>query len=180
MAANVEAISQLMAEEGVKALISKEPVIATADKGYNATFQDSNYQSGDTINIRIDDQPGMPSQSNVIDVDPIVQSEIPATVLQYNKGVSWGAVEQALRLGGMDRLKERVLRPHAENMAVQAAIICYAELGTCMNFFGTPDWKPKTAAEWGQGQAIVNDQLAMSEGLHLAMSSQSYSESYGQ
>jgi hypothetical protein len=89
-------------------------------------------------------------------------------------------VEQALRLGGMERLRERVLRPHAENMAVQAAIICYEELGTCMNFFGTPDWKPKTAAEWGQGQAVLNDQLAMGEGLHLAMSSQSYAESYGQ
>src|SRR3972149_6966271 len=107
MALNVEAVSNLLAEEGVKALISKEPVIATADKGYNATFKDSSYQSGDTINIRIEDQPGMPSQTNVIDVDPIVQSEIPATVLQYNKGVSFGAVEQAMRLGGMDRLKER-------------------------------------------------------------------------
>ena len=176
---NIEIISNLVAEAGVDALISVEPVIPTMDKGLSATYKNKQFQSGDTIDIRIEDQPQMPVQSNVIQIDPVQQLEIPATVLQYNDGLLLGGIEEAYNLGGKDMVEERIARPRMKNMAVQAAILCYNELATCPNFFGTAGTALKTSADWGPGQAVLNDQLAMDSGLYCAMSNQSMNETAG-
>ena len=176
---NIDVVSQLIAEDGVDALISTEPVLAIADKGLSATYKDKTFQSGDTIHIRVEDQPKMPAQSNVMQVDPIVQGEIPVTVLQYNDGVPIAGIEQEYFLGGEERIRERISRPRMKNMAVQASILCYNELGTSMNFFGTPGTPLKTAEDWGFGQALLNDQLAMDDGLYAIMSNRSMAETSG-
>lgn len=176
---NIEIISNLVAEAGVDALISSEPVLPTMDKGLSATYKNKQFQSGDTIDIRIEDQPQMPTQSNVIQIDPVQQLEIPATVLQYNDGLLLGGIEEAYNLGGKDLVEERIAKPRMKNMAVQAAILCYNELATCPNFFGTAGTALKTSADWGLGQAILNDQLAMDTGLYCAMSNQSMNETAG-
>lgn len=172
-------ISTLCAEDGVDALVSTEPVIATADKGLSATYEQKTFQSGDTIEIRIEDQPMMPTQSNVIQLDPIQQQKISATVLQYNDGVSIGALQYDYYLGGKERLSDRIFKPRMKNMAVQAAILCYNELALAPNFFGTVGTAPKTASDWAVGQALLNDQLAMDEGLYAAMSNQTMAETAG-
>jgi hypothetical protein len=172
-------ISTLCAEDGVDALVSTEPVIPTADKGLSATYEQKTFQSGDTIEIRIEDQPMMPSQSNVIQLDPIQQQKISATVLQYNDGVSIGALQYDYYLGGKERLSDRIFKPRMKNMAVQAAVLCYNELALAPNYFGTAGTAPKTAADWAVGQALLNDQLAMNTGLYAAMSNQTMAETAG-
>jgi coat protein Gp5 len=176
---NVIAVSNLLAEMAVEALISNEPVLPTAYKGDAETFENREFQSGETIDIRVADQPMMPKQSNVIQIDPIINSTIPVTVLQYNDGMQLSAVMQQYAIGGKERLREEVGKPRGKNMAVEAAILCYNELGMAMNFFGTAGAALKTASDWSQGQAILNDQLAMDEGLYAAMSNQSMSETSG-
>lgn len=172
-------ISTLCAEDGVDALVSTEPVIAIMDKGLSATYEQKEFQSGDTIEIRIEDQPMMPTQSNVIQLDPIQQQKISATVLQYNDGVSIGGLQQEYYLGGKERVSERIFKPRMKNMAVQAAVLCYNELATAVNYFGTAGTAPKTAADWAVGQALLNDQLAMDEGLYAIMSNQTMAETAG-
>lgn len=172
-------ISTLCAEDGVDALVSTEPVIAIMDKGLSATYEQKNFQSGHTIEIFIEDQPMMPTQSNVIQMDPIQQQKISATVLQYNDGVSIGGVQQEYYLGGKDRVSDRIFKPRMKNMAVQAAVLCYNELATASNYFGTAGTAPKTAADWAVGQALLNDQLAMDDGLYAIMSNQTMAETAG-
>jgi hypothetical protein len=176
---NLEIISTLVAERGVDALVSTEPVIATMDKGLSATYRQKTFQSGDTIKIRIEDQPQMPVQSNIIQIDPVQQLEIDATVLQYNDGLELGGVEELYNLGGKELVDERIAKPRMKNLAVQAAILCYNELATAPNFFGTAGTALKTSADWGAGQALLNDQLAMDTGLYCAMSNQSMNETAG-
>lgn len=176
---NVEIISSLVAEEGVNALISVEPVIPIMDKGLTATYTQQTFQSGSTIKIRIEDQPMMPVQSNVIQLDPVVQQEIDVTVLQYNDGLLLGSLEEAYNLGGADMVKKRIIRPRMKNMAVKAATLCYEELATCSNYWGTAGTAPKTALDWGGAQALLNDQLAMDEGLYAIMSNQTMNETSG-
>lgn len=178
MAANIDIISTLVAERGVDALISTEPVLACMDKGYGKVYQDGTYQSGDTIFIRREDQPQMPAQSNVIQLDPIVQREIPATVLIYNDGVQMGSVEQMYNLGGNDMVDKRIIKPRMKNMAVQAAVLCYNELATASNFFGTPGTDLTTSATFGAGAAILLDQLANGD-LYAMVSNQTMNAAAG-
>jgi hypothetical protein len=176
---NIEIISNLVAEAGVDALISEEVVIPTMDKGLSATYKNQQFQSGDTIDIRIEDQPMMPAQSNVIQLDPVQQLEIPATVLQYNDGLLLGGIEEAYNLGGEEMVRERIAQPRMRNMAVKASILCYEELATCPNFFGTAGTALKTSTDWGLGTAILTNQLAGSTGLYCAMSPDSMNETAG-
>lgn len=176
---NVEIISNLVAERGVDALISVEPVIPTMDKSLSATYKQKQFNSGDTIDIRIEDQPMMPTQSNVIQIDPVQQLEVPATVLQYNDGMLLGGIEELYNLGGKDLVDKRIAKPRMRNMAVQASILCYNELATCPNFFGTAGTALKTSTDWGLGQSLLNDQLAMDTGLYCAMSNASMNETAG-
>jgi hypothetical protein len=76
-------------------------------------------------------------------------------------------------------VNERIFKPSMKNMAVQAAILCYNELCTAPNYFGTAGTAPKTAADWAVGQALLNDQLAMDEGLYAIMSNQTMAETAG-
>jgi hypothetical protein len=176
---DVNVISNLVAEVGVDALISVEPVIATMDKSRTATYTQKTFQSGDTIRIRLEDQPQEPTQSNVIQLDPVVQSEISVTVLQYNDGMLLGSIEELYNLGGKDLVEKRIAKPRMENLAVKAASLSYFELATCSNFFGTAGTALRTSADWGAGQAVLNDQLANDTGLYAAMSNQSMNETAG-
>jgi P22 coat protein - gene protein 5 len=173
---NIIAISNLLAKNAVEALISTEPVLPTAYKGDAQTYENRDFQSGETIDIRVADQPMMPAQDNVIQIDPIINSTIPVTVLQYNDGMQISGVAQEYAIGGMKRIEEEIGRPRGKNLAVKASILCYEQLGTAMNFVGTPGAAMKTAADWGLAQAALNDQLAMNEGLYVAMSNQSMAE----
>lgn len=176
---NIDVISDLVAEEGVDALISVEPIIAIMEKGLSATYDNGTYQSGSTIKIRIEDQPMMPTLGNVMQVDPVQQGEISATAFQYNDGILLGTLEELYNLGGKELVSKRILRPRMKNMAVQGAILAYNEICTFPNFFGTPGTAVKTSQDWGLGQAILNDQLANDEGLYAIMSNQSMNETAG-
>jgi hypothetical protein len=169
MALDIVEISTLCAEQGVNALISTEPIIPIMDKGLSATYTQGKYETGSTIEIRLEDQPLMPTQSNVMRLDPVVQGKISATVLQYNDGISLGGLQQEYDLGGNARLKTRVFKPRMETMAVKASVLCYEEIATCPNYFGTAGTDLTTAAHWGAGAAVLRDQLATS-GLYAIMS----------
>jgi hypothetical protein len=176
---NILAVSSLLAEKSVEALISTEPVLPTAYKGDAQTFENREFQSGETIDIRIADQPQLPVQSNVIQIDPIINQTFPATVLQYNDGMQISGIAQQYALGGMKRIEEEIAKPRGETLAVKASILCYEQLGMAMNIFGTAGAELKTAADWGQGQAILNDQLANNTGLYCGMSNQSMAATAG-
>ncbi len=176
---NIIAISNLLAKKAVEALISTEPVLPTAYKGDAQTFENRDFQSGETIDVRRADQPMMPIQSNVIQIDPIINSTFPVTVLQYNDGMQISGVAQQYAIGGMDRVTEEIAKPRGRNLAVKASILCYEALGMSMNFVGTPGSPLKTAADFGLVQASLNDQLAMNDGLYCALSNQSMSEVAG-
>jgi hypothetical protein len=176
---DITAISNLVAEMGVEALSSTEPVLPIMDKGLSATYENGNFESGSTINIRVEDQAMMPKQDSVIQLDPVNQGLIPVTVLQYNNGIALGGVEQEYNIGGLPRCRERLFKTRMETLAVQASILCYNELATAPNFFGTAGAALKTAADWGVGQALLNDQLALNTGLYAIMSNQSMAETAG-
>jgi hypothetical protein len=175
---NIIAVSNLLAQNAVDALISTEPILPTCYKGDAQTFENREFQSGETINIRVADQPMMPIQSNVIQLDPVINQVIPATVLQYNDGMRLSGIAQQYAIGGMSRVEEEIGRPRGKNMAVKAAQIAYEALGSSMNFFGTPGSSPKTATDWGVAKALMNNQLAM-DGLYVAMSPDTMAEVAG-
>lgn len=160
---NIADVSQLVAEQGVEALIaSPDPIIRLMYKGYAAELGMKTYQSGDTIRIRIEDQPAMPLQQTTMVIDPIVQSEISATVLNWTTGWNVNTAFETLSIGGPDLLRERVTMPRTKNMAVQAALIAYNQLLTCPGFIGTPGTALKTATDFGTARAALKNQLAMS------------------
>jgi hypothetical protein len=171
MALDIVEISTLCAEDGVDALISTEPIIPIMDKDLSATYTNGHFESGSTIEIRLEDQPLMPTQSNVMRLDPVVQGKISATVLQYNDGCSLGGVEYEYDLGGKERVSKRIFKPRMKTMAVQASVLCYNEIATCPNYFGTAGTDLTTGALWGQGAAVLRDQLA-NDGLYAIMSNQ--------
>jgi hypothetical protein len=173
------AVTDLVAEAGVDALISEEPVLQIMDKGIAKEYEQRKYQTGDTVSIRIEDQPRMPKQQATINLDPIIQDKIDVTVLQWNDGFNLTAIEEDLQLGGEARVRERILNPRLKNMAVQSALIAYEELVTCPGFFGTPGTVPKTATDWALAQAALKDQLAGNSGLFAIMSNQTMAETAG-
>lgn len=165
----VAAISQIMCKKGVKALISTEPIIALMDKSYNAEYEQKTYQTGDTINIRIEDQPMTPSQSNVIQIDPVIQTQFTATVLQYNDGYELSGLFELYSLGGEKLVAERVGEPRMRNMAVTSAVNCYNTIAMAMNFVGTAGTPLVNASDFGKARAVLMNQLAESD-LFCAMS----------
>ena len=170
MALNVATITDLVAKNGVEALISVDAVIPVMDKEIAREYEQRNYQTGATVNVRIENQPAMPQQSSVAIFDPIVQGQISVTVLQWMNAIMMGGVEEAYYYGGEERVKTRILKPYSETMATQAAIICYNELVTCPGFVGTPGTGLKTATDFGLGRAALNEQLANNSGLYCFMS----------
>src|SRR5574342_389736 len=177
--ADIVQVTDLVAESGVDALISEEPVLQILDKGIAKEYEQRKYQTGDTVSIRIEDQPKMPKQSNVIELDPIVQGKIDVTVLQWNDGFNLTAIEEDLMLGGKERVRERILNPRLKNMAVQSALVAYEELVTAPNFVGTAGTVPKTATDWALAKAALKDQLAGNSGLFAIMSNQTMAETAG-
>lgn len=171
MALDIVEISTLCAEDGVDALISTEPVIPIMDKSLSATYTGGKFQSGSTIEVRIEDQPLMPTQSNVMRLDPVSQGKISATALQYNDGISLGGVEEAYDLGGKELCSKRIFKPRMETMAIQGSVLCYNEIATCPNYFGTAGTDLTTGALWGAGAAVLRDQLAYTS-LYAIMSNQ--------
>jgi hypothetical protein len=177
--ADTVVITELVAEAGVDALISEEPVLQILDKGIAKEYEQRRYQTGETVSIRLEDQPLMPKQSAVIQLDPIVQGKVDVTVLQWNDGYNLTSIEEDLQLGGAERVRERILNPRLKNMAVQSALIAYEELVTCPGFFGTPGVVPKTATDWSLAQAALKDQLSGNSGLFAIMSNQTMAETSG-
>ena len=167
----VAEVSQLVAEQGVEALIaSPDPILNLMYKGYNKDFDNAKYQSGSTIYIRIEDQPAMPLQQTEMVIDPIVQSEISATVLNWTTGWNLNTAFEALSIGGPARLRERVTKPRGKQMAVQAATICYNQLFTCPGFISSyaAGTAFKTGNDFGNARAALKNQQAHS-GLCSAM-----------
>lgn len=167
----VAEVSQLVCEQGVEALIaSPDPILNLMYKGYNKDFDNAKYQSGSTIYIRIEDQPAMPLQQTEMVIDPIVQSEISATVLNYTTGWNLNTAFEALSMGGPARLRERVTKPRGKQMAVQAATICYNQLFTCPGFISSyaAGTAFKTGTDFGFARAALKNQQAHS-GLCSAM-----------
>ncbi|HEY8994268.1 MAG TPA: P22 phage major capsid protein family protein [Lacunisphaera sp.] len=177
--ADVAVYTDLVAQTGVDALISEEPVLQIMDKSIAKEYEQKKYQTGDTVRIRIEDQPKMPTQSNVLNLDPIVQSQIDVTVLQWNTGFEMSGLEEAYYLGGEERVKSKILIPRLKTMATQAAVLCYDELCTCPGFFGTPGTAPKSATDWGYGQAALDDQLAGGTGYYAIMDNLTMVETAG-
>lgn len=169
MADQIAAISQIMCKKGVKALISTEPIIALMDKSYNAEYEQRTYQTGDTINIRIEDQPMTPAQSNVIQIDPVIQTQFSSTVLQYNDGYELSGLFELYSLGGEKLVAERVGEPRMKNMAVTSAVNCYTTIAMAMNFVGTAGTPLVNATDFGKARAILMNQLAQDD-LFCAMS----------
>ncbi len=176
---NVAAVSQLVAEVSVEPLMfPNDPITKLMYKGYGSEFAKDNYQTGDTLEIKIDDQPAMPIQQTTQVIDPIVQQKISATVLNWTTGWNINTAFEALNIGGKDKLRE-VLKPRTMNMATQAALICYQELLTCPGFIGVPGVAFKTAADFGKARAALKDQLAM-QGLYAVMTPDSMAEVSGE
>jgi hypothetical protein len=175
---NIAAVSQLVAEVGVEPLMfPNDPITKLMNKSYAAEFGMKTYQTGDTLRIRIEDQPAMPVQQTTQVIDPIVQQEISATVLNWTTGWNINTAFESLNLGGKDKLRE-TLKPRTMNMATQAALICYQELLTCPGFIGTPGTAFKTATDFGKARAALKDQLAM-QGLYAIMTPDSMGDIAG-
>jgi hypothetical protein len=158
---NLAVVTQKVAEVSVEPLLaSTDPILRLMDKGYSEEVQSRNYKSGDTIRIRIDDQPAMPVQQVQMVIDPIVQDEISATVLNYTTGWNVNTAWEALSLGE-DKLR-RYLKDRGKVMAAKAAQICYAELARCPGFIVGPGVGTaiKTSQDFGYGRAALRNQLA--------------------
>lgn len=175
---NIAQTSQLVAEVSVEPLMfPNDPITKLMYKGYGSEFAKENYQTGDTLDIKIDDQPAMPVQQTTQVIDPIVQTKISATVLNWTTGWNINTAFESLSIGGKDKLRE-VLKPRTMNMATQAALICYQELLTCPGFIGTPGTAFKTATDFGRARAALKDQLAM-QGLYAIMTPDSMGDIAG-
>lgn len=158
---NVAQVSQLVSELAVEPLIAaSDPILKLMETSYSDEFGMKTYQTGATLDIKIEDQPAMPLQQTTMVVDPIVEQKISATVLNWTTGWNVDSAFEDLSLGGKDRLR-RILAPRTKNMATQAALISYAQLLTCPGFIGTPGTAFKTAADFGVARAALKNQLAM-------------------
>jgi hypothetical protein len=182
---DVLTISTIVAETGVDALISVDPIIPIMDKSVAKDYEQKTYQTGDTVYIRLEDQPALPRQSADIALDPITQDQIAVQVLQWNTAFQLSSLERDYYLGGESRVRNKVVKPRAETMATQAALICYNEICSCPGYFtpasgGIPGITAlKTATDWSYGQAALNDQLANNTGLYAIMSNITMAETSG-
>lgn len=168
---NTAVYSSLVSETGVAALLSDDPIIACMDKSTEKDFEQKTYQSGDTVYVRLEDQPQMAVQSNVMNMDPVIQREVAVTALIYNNGVPLPSVEYEYFLGGKARVQKNILKPRMKGMAATAYQICYNSIAKCMNYFGTAGTDLTSGTLWAPGKAILTNQLALpSEGLYGIMS----------
>jgi hypothetical protein len=157
----VGVVSRLVSETQVDALIADlDPITKIMDKNISKTFSNKTFQSGTTVNVKINDQPLMPVQQTQLRVDPVVQSEISVTVLNWTTGQNLQTIFEALVLGGKDWVKKTVIMPRVETMAAQIAEIAYTQLMTCPNFIGTAGTAVKTATDFGTARAALTNQLA--------------------
>lgn len=182
---DIVTLSTIVCETGVDALISTDPVLAIMDKSVAKDYEQKTYNTGDTVYIRLEDQPQRPRQSADISLDPIQMDQIGVQVLQYNTGFQLGGLQEAYQLGGKSRVQSKLVKPKAETMATECALISYAELCTAPGYFtpaasGQPAITAlKTATDWAYGQAALNDQLANDMGLYAIMSNITRAETAG-
>lgn len=181
---DVLAISTIVAETGVDALISTDPILSIMDKSVAKDYEQKTYATGDTVYIRLDDQPQLPRQSADIALDSIQQDQISVQVLQWNTGFQLSALEKDYYLRGEKGVRKMV-KDRSETMATQAALLCYNELCSCPGYFtpassGIPAITAlKTATDWAYGQAALNDQLANNTDLYAIMSNVTMAETSG-
>lgn len=181
---DVLAISTIVADVGVDALISTDPILSIMDKSVAKDYEQKTYATGDTVYIRIEDQPQLPRQSADISLDPITQDQIAVQVLQWNTAFQLSALEKDYYLRGEKGVR-KIVKDRAETMATQAALISYAEICSCPGYFtpassGIPGITAlKTATDWAYGQAALNDQLANNSGLYAIMSNITMAETSG-
>lgn len=158
---NIAVISSLVSAECfVDALVSVDPVITFGDKTPTGDFYNRSYDTGVTVNIKVEDQPQLPAQATAMQISPVNQQEIALTCLPYNDGIPLPDIEYEYFLGGEKRL-EKLFHSRMQSIAIQPAIQSYDVLGAAMNFVGTPGSDLKTTADWGAARAILADQLAM-------------------
>jgi hypothetical protein len=171
--------TDLVCEDGVDALMGEDPVLAIMSKSESKEFEQKTYQTGDTVKIRIEDQPLLPVQSSVASMDPVVQTEISLQVLIWNTTFQLGSLEEQYYIGGKDRVREKLTVPRMKTMAVQAALTAYEELFMCPGFFGTAGAALKTSTDWNYGRAALKNQLAGTSGLYAIMSENNMAETAG-
>ena len=154
-------ISNLVSSEtAIPALLSEEPAVATCDRKVTKDFdKQKTYQTGQTINIRIEDEPALPVKSPVFANDPIVQQEIPVTVYQWNTGFILSDVMNMLYTGGKEQVKKTIVMPRVTSMATQANIEIYNSMAMFPLVFGTPGQVPTNFLAWANGAAILDNQL---------------------
>ncbi len=168
---NALVINNLIAQTSVPALLSEEPGVATWDKSVTSDYKkQATYTTGQTINIRIEDQPSMPVKSNVFSNDPIVQTEIPITVYQWNKGFILSEIQQMLESGGEERVKKMIILPRVKTLGIQANIEGYNTLCGCPLFFGTPGQELTNFLAWANGSALLDNMLCPTRNRYGAMS----------
>lgn len=183
---DIVTISTIVCQTGVDALISTDPILPIMDKSVAKDYEQKTYNTGDTVYIRLEDQPQRPRQSADISLDPIQQDQIAVQVLQYNTGFQLGGLQEAYYLGGKERVQAKLVKPKAETMATECALISYNEICSCPGYFtpgasgGTPAVTAlKTATDWAYGQAALNDNLANDMGLYAIMSNITMAETSG-
>ena len=170
--ANIAAISQLTAEKGVEALIADtDPMLKVIDKSYNATFSNGTFQSGQTINIRVEDQPAEMVQQTAFNNDPIIQKELPVTALNYTTGLEIGTAFEQFDIGGPTFLDDRVNKARMRMAAVKANQVAYAAtVSKAPRFLSNyaAGTAIKTATDFGYVRAALTNMIA-SGGLYCAM-----------
>lgn len=170
--ANTASISQLTAEKGVEALVADtDPMLKVIDKSYKGTYNNGTFQSGATIRIRVEDQPAEMVQQTAFNNDPIQQSELPVTALNYTTGLEIGTAFETLDIGGPAFLEERVNKARMRMAAVKANQIAYAAtVSKAPRFLSniTAGTAIKTATDFGYIRAGLTNMIA-NGGLYVAM-----------
>jgi len=170
--ANTAAISQLTAEKGVEALVADtDPILKVIDKSYNATFTNGTFQSGQTIQIRVEDQPAEMVQQTAFNNDPIVQKELSVTALNYTTGLEIGTAFEQFDIGGPTFLDDRVNKARMRMAAVKANQIAYqATVSKAPRFLSNyaAGTAIKTATDFGNVRAALANMIATG-GLYCAM-----------
>lgn len=103
-------ITQIACMEGIAAFNQDSVFFKTCRMEYNKDFENSGYRSGNSVNVRLPTIPGPSNVGNNVNLQGIVENQVPVTIYQWNQAFSLTLNQMTTALTNSD-LAGRAMEP---------------------------------------------------------------------
>lgn len=159
--ANAFINSTLLSKEAAVEFELNNTFIATANRKYEGLFTDQTYDSGDTVNIRLDNQ-FLVKRGDTVTAGDVKETSVPLTLQElYSVPVTYSTIDLSTKLRANSWM-DRVFRPSVRALVseVNADIASLAETQTYIHA-GTPAVAIASFAAIDQLSAILTERGVM-------------------